>query len=222
MLNLLGFSSSNYYNTVKLALLEKGVPFQETTVYPGADPEYLARSPLGKVPCLETEAGPLVESRPILDYLEERYPERPLLPQGAFARAQVRRSMQFIELYLELEVRKHLPYFFAGQVAPEPQAEQSRRTLHRAASRLPDLLDFSAYLTGPDFGLLDVWAALHFPVVSSVASRTLGHDPLGDVPGVADYLARMQERPHVARVNADRKADFAPFVEHIKRRYGLG
>jgi glutathione S-transferase len=57
MLKLYGFSVSNYYNMVKLALLEKGLPFEEVTFYGGADPEALAISPRGKVPVLGVEQG---------------------------------------------------------------------------------------------------------------------------------------------------------------------
>ena len=84
MLRLHGFSASNYYNIAKLALLEKGVPFEEVTVYTGAGagyrPDYLASSPLGKVPCLETEEGFLTESRCIIDYLERAVPGAGALP----------------------------------------------------------------------------------------------------------------------------------------------
>ena len=48
MLKLCGFAGSNYHNKVKLALLEKGIPFEEELVLVGeTDPE---ASPLGKVP----------------------------------------------------------------------------------------------------------------------------------------------------------------------------
>ncbi|MDB5914806.1 MAG: glutathione S-transferase, partial [Ramlibacter sp.] len=58
MITLHGFSVSNYYNKVKLALLEKGIPFQEK--YVGVmekSPELLAASPLGKIPYITTTAG---------------------------------------------------------------------------------------------------------------------------------------------------------------------
>ena len=48
MLTLCGFSASNYYNKVKLALLEKGVPFQEQLAWVGQTD--LAASPLGRCP----------------------------------------------------------------------------------------------------------------------------------------------------------------------------
>src|SRR3954464_15853440 len=89
MLVLHGFSSSNYYNIVKLALLEKQLPFEEAVVYSGAGeryrPDYLEQSPIGKVPCLQTSEGFISESRCIMDYLERAYPENPLYPSDAFA-----------------------------------------------------------------------------------------------------------------------------------------
>lgn len=46
MLKLCGFSVSNYYNKVKLQLLEKGVPFEEELVWPSRDESYIARTPM--------------------------------------------------------------------------------------------------------------------------------------------------------------------------------
>ena len=52
--------------------------------------EYLALNPQGLVPALETEAGVLVQSSAIIEYLEERWPRPPLLPADPGARAVVR------------------------------------------------------------------------------------------------------------------------------------
>ena len=80
MLTLCGFAASNYYCKVKLALLEKGVTFNEELAWLGeTDP---AASPLGKVPYLKTEHGPLSESTVILEYLEDAYPAVPRLAQA--------------------------------------------------------------------------------------------------------------------------------------------
>mgnify|MGYP006148484293 CR=1 FL=1 len=88
MLTLCGFSASNYYNKVKLALLEKGVPFEEELAWVGETDK--AASPLGKVPYLKTDAGAMSESTVILEYLEEAFPQHPLMPADAFAAAKVR------------------------------------------------------------------------------------------------------------------------------------
>ena len=71
MLKLYGFPVSNYVNMVNLALLEKGLPFDFVLTIPDQSPEFLAKSPRGKVPCLETAQGFISEASVILEYLEE-------------------------------------------------------------------------------------------------------------------------------------------------------
>ena len=69
MITLCGFGVSNYYNKLKLVLLEKQVPFSERLVYPWERDSFIAQSPLGKIPFVETDEGGLSESQAILEYL---------------------------------------------------------------------------------------------------------------------------------------------------------
>ncbi|MFM7483340.1 MAG: glutathione S-transferase N-terminal domain-containing protein, partial [Burkholderiaceae bacterium] len=55
MIVLCGFAASNYYNKVKLALLEKAIPFEEKLQWVDQSPELLSKSPLGKVPYFEID-----------------------------------------------------------------------------------------------------------------------------------------------------------------------
>ena len=81
MITLCGFPISNYYNKVKLALLEKGVPFQEEHVMTGSQEEaVLSASPLGKIPFIRTPQGALCESQVIVDWIEAAYPQPALVP----------------------------------------------------------------------------------------------------------------------------------------------
>ena len=93
MIKLHGFASSNYYNVPKLAMMEKGIEFEEVLAYtgfgPNYKPEYLDRTPLGKIPALETPEGFISESRAILDYIERAHPTPSLLPNSAFGAAKV-------------------------------------------------------------------------------------------------------------------------------------
>ncbi|MDG1464250.1 MAG: glutathione S-transferase N-terminal domain-containing protein, partial [Acidimicrobiales bacterium] len=82
---LYGFSVSNYYNMVKLALLEKGLPFEEVPFYAGQTPEVLAVSPRGKVPVLGVKQGFINETSVILEYLEQTQEGPALLPADPFA-----------------------------------------------------------------------------------------------------------------------------------------
>ena len=52
MLKLHGFAVSNYFNMVRMALMEKGAPFEIIETYPRQEAAFLSRSPVGKVPCL--------------------------------------------------------------------------------------------------------------------------------------------------------------------------
>jgi glutathione S-transferase len=223
MLRLYGFSSSNYYNTVKLALLEKGLAFDEVLTYIGADEtyrtEYLDKSPLGKVPCLETEEGFLSESRCIIDYLEYAYPQRPLLPPGAFARAKALELMQIIELYLELPARRLLPNVFAGTQPPGFVADDVRKAVLKGTKALRRLARFDGHLAGDGFTAADISAVVHLPAVSFVLGSALKEDPLAEVLGLAEYIARMEERPTVQRIRVDRAANFPEFVAHLRARF---
>lgn len=104
---LCGFPVSNYYNKVKIALLEKNVPFTEEKVMTkSTDEAVLACSPLAKIPFIRTPQGGLCESQVIMQYIEDAYPNPPLMPKDAFAAAKVREVITFIELHLELVARE--------------------------------------------------------------------------------------------------------------------
>src|SRR4026209_2217585 len=83
MLKLCGCHVSNYHNKARIVLLEKGVPFEEdATCRPSQQEEFLARTPIGKVPFLELDGGRrLSESEVIFEYLEDAYPQQPLVPE---------------------------------------------------------------------------------------------------------------------------------------------
>jgi glutathione S-transferase len=223
MLRLHGFSASNYYNIAKLALLEKELPFEEVLVYTGADethhPEYLDKSPLGKVPCLETAAGFISESRCIVDYLERAYPARPLYPSDPFALAKTLELTQIVDLYLELAARRLLPNLLRNTPAPDRVAAEVLDTVRKGAKALSRLALFDAFVLGPTFGAADIAVTIHVPAARRILKTVLNEDPFADVPGLSEYLARVQSRPAVQKVRADRDANFPEFMAHLKERY---
>jgi glutathione S-transferase len=99
MLKLHGFQVSNYYNMAKFALLEKGLKFEHIESMPSQENDFKAKSPMGKVPCLETDKGFLTETNVILDYVEKTTPSPSLMPADPFAAAKVREVMKVLELY---------------------------------------------------------------------------------------------------------------------------
>lgn len=74
MITLYGGAISNYYNKIKLALMEKGIAFLEELVLPSQDEAILKLSSLGKIPYIKSDDGYLSESQAILEYLEDAFP----------------------------------------------------------------------------------------------------------------------------------------------------
>ncbi|MGM9425650.1 glutathione S-transferase family protein [Hydrogenophaga sp. MI9] len=202
MLTLCGFSASNYYNKVKLALLEKGIAFEEELAWVGQVDT--TASPLGKVPYLKSDEGTLCESTVILEYLEAKYPQHPLLPTDPFAAAKARELLRFIELHLELVARNLYPEAFFGGKISDAAKEKTGQQLAKNVAAFARLTSFSPFIGGNEFTLADVGAAVHLPLVSSASKIIYGNDVLADLP-VRDYLKRLGERPAVQKVNADRK-----------------
>lgn len=206
MLTLAGFSVSNYHNKVKLALYEKGVAFDEQLNWASKDEETLCCSPLGKVPFLKTDQGALCESQVILEYLEDAFPENPLLPADPWQRAKVRELIAFMELHLELVARRLYPQAFFGGKVSESLIERTRPELERNVAAFARLARFSPFVAGERFTLADCAAYVHLPLVSMTSRAIWGEDLMAGLP-VRDYLKRMRERPAVQRVDAERKAN---------------
>ena len=213
MLTLCGFSASNYYNKVKLALLEKGLPFTEELAWVGETDR--SASPLGKVPYLRTPQGPLCESAVMADYIEAAHPEHPLIPADPYQAAKVRELITFLELHLELVARNLYPQAFFGGSVSESARDKVGAQLTKNIAGFAQLAKFSPYVGGDRFTLADCAAIVHLPLVSAATKTVYGRDFLADLP-VREYLARMGERPHVQRVNADRKTSTAEMMARRK------
>jgi glutathione S-transferase len=214
MLTLCGFAASNYYNKVKLALLEKGAPFTEEQIFPSGNEDYLRLTPMGKVPFLRVPDGGLSESQAIVEYLEDTHPEPPLYPKDVLARAKCRELIQVIELYLEWPARRLYAQAYFGGTASEETKGEVQRALARAARALPRLTSFEPFAFGDAFTYADCAAAMHLPLARNASKTVLGQDMLAEVPGLQAYLRRMAERPCVQRVNEDRKAGLDAFAAY--------
>ncbi len=208
MITLHGFAVSNYYNKVKLALLEKNVPFTEATAHPmKLTPDDLAASPLGKIPYITTPHGTLCESQAIVDYLELAYPQPPLLPADSFAAAKVRELATYIDLHVELVARElYRQAFFGGTVSDSAQA-RVRTQLEKNIAALKSLIKFAPYAAGDTFTQADCAAFASLPLVGMATKAIYGEDLL--LAGGVDYKAYIKmigERPSAQKVLADRKA----------------
>ena len=216
MLTLCGFSASNYYNKVKLALMEKQIPFAEELAWLGStNPE---ESPLGKVPYLRTQHGAISESDAIIEYVETLSSKVPLLPADPFAAAKVRELCVYLNPHLELVARNLYPQAFFGGKISDGTRDKTLEQLKKNIAAFAKLARFDTpFIAGDSFTLADCSAIVHLPLVSSASKILGGSDLLAELP-VRDYLARMSERPTVQKVNADRKRNTEELMARMQAK----
>ena len=217
-LTLCGFAGSNYHNKVKLQLLEKGVAFEEELVWTGMkdNPALSTRSPLGKVPFLQTEQGVILESSVCCEYVEAAYPDLPLIPKDPLAAAKVRELIVYLDWHMEMVARElYGPAFFGAPPAPEEKVERIRKLLKKGIAGFAGLAKFSPYVAGDTFTLADCVAIVHLPVIANLGKLALQEDVFAGLP-TRDYLKAMNERPAVAKVNAERKVNTELLMAKIR------
>lgn len=219
MPKLCGFHVSNYHNKVRLALLEKGIAFDEdSTTFPSQKEEFVARSPLGKVPFLEVNGTVITESQVICEYLEDAYPQVPLYPQDALAKAKVRELIDYLELHLELVARRLYAGVFFGGTLSEETKKEVERDLAKGIRGFSKLVKFDPYIAGKQLTLADCSAFVNLPIISLATRLAFGRDFLEGMPQVKPYLKMLGERPHFWRVNEDRKAAAEAMADRNKKK----
>nr|WP_316641605.1 glutathione S-transferase [uncultured Roseateles sp.] len=209
MITLCGFSASNYYNKVKMVLLEKGIPFEEEMVKTGStDEAVLNCTPLAKVPFIRTEQGAMCESQAIADYLELAYPQPALLPADPWAAGKVRELVVYVDWHLEMVARQlYYAAYFGGTISDEAK-EKVRLQLVKNIAAFKRLAKFSPYLAGDTFTQADVAAWVSLPLISMSTKAMYGEDLL--TAGGIDwkpYAKMIGERASAQKITADRKTD---------------
>ncbi|VVO98884.1 glutathione S-transferase family protein [Pseudomonas fluorescens] len=215
MLKLYGFSVSNYYNMVKLALLEKGLSFEEVLFYPGPSPEALAISPRGKVPVLGVEQGFVNETAIILEYIEQSQKGTPLLPSDPFERGQVLALAKEIELYIELPGRMCYGEAFFGTPVPEAIKERTKSELLLGFASLARHGKFGPYVAGDSLSIADLYFLYSVPLACAVGQKLFGIDLLAEMPQAKALLQRLEQNPHVQKIAADKEAAMPAFMAMI-------
>ncbi|NWB96187.1 glutathione S-transferase family protein [Pseudomonas gingeri] len=215
MLKLYGFAVSNYYNMVKLALLEKGLPFEEVPFYAGQTPEALAISPRGKVPVLGTPQGFINETAVILPYIDDTQPGVKLLPADPYQRARVLALAKEIELYIELPARASFAEAFFGMPVPDAIKEKTKAELLLGFATLKRHGAFAPYVAGSEFSVADIYFLYSVDLACGVGQKLFGIDLMAEMPEAKALLERLQQWPNVQRIAADKEAAMPAFLAMI-------
>jgi len=201
-------------------------------------PEFLALNPAGLVPVLKDAGRVIVESRIINEYLEDAYPSVPLAPWDPFARARMRlwtrysdevlthaiklpsfarniapdlARMDPIEVAAMVEripdpsVRARWKRASTGAIKPEELAP-SIAQLAEMAERMDKALADGPWLAGETYSFADIDVA---PYVQRLVRVELFH-LVEARPRVADWYARITERPAYRRAMPPAGSEGAP------------
>ena len=207
MLKLCGFHISNYFNKVRIAMLEKGVPFElDSTCRPSQQEDFLARTPMGKIPFLEIDGAQLSESQVICEWLEDTYPQKALYPRDPLERARVRELIAIMELHVELVARRLYGQVFFGRPVDDALKQAVEKDLAKGVRAFRMRAKFDPYVAGSQLTLADCAAFVHLPLVSLATKHAFGADMLESMPQIKPYLKMLGERPAFKTVNDDRKA----------------
>ena len=202
MLKLHGMTRSNYYNLARACLIYKGIPFEEVKAVPSQEEDYLSKSPMGKVPCLETEQGFISETLAIAEYLDALQPERPLLPTEPYARGKALELLRHVELDIELTARRCLPAAFFGAEASEELKATTKKDLARGVRAISRLYVCEPYATGSEFNLADLYTYFSFGLAGAIVQKIYGEDLLAELPQVRALMERLADEPSVREVEA--------------------
>ena len=199
MLKLYDFKSSPNCQRVKVVLAEKNLPYEIVPIdlrkQEQKAPEYLKLNPYGKVPVLTDDTTVLYESLVINEYLEEKYPNPPLMPKDLGRKAKARILVDYGMAHFDSPYQK-----LRMELTKDPK-EQNQQVIDSAKSDLKKLLQRfeneigdQQYLMG-DFSLVDADLIPRF-------TRLEGFGILPDpsLPRLGKYMERMKARPSVKAI----------------------
>ena|SRR5438128_11968529 len=182
MITLYDADRCPYCARVRIVLAEKGVEYETVEIDLDDRPAWIyEKNPTGRVPVLEEDAFVLPESAVIDEYLNERYPEPPLLPADPAERALTR-----VLIFRFDDLSK--PYYRLRR-----GDEGARATLDNELAKLERLLEARPFLTGREFGLADI---AYVPWILRARDRM--DVELDAFPALRDWVEGLAERPSIA------------------------
>jgi len=190
---------SSNSDRVKIALHEKGLPYTRVTlVLANKDqkrPEFLTLNPYGKVPVIDDGGHVLFESCIINEYLDEKYPNPPLMPQDAYLRGRGRVLIDYALNYM------HEPYWALRGEMLKPAGKRDEMIISEKHRSLRDLLQYleSALADQPYF-LGDLTLTDIAIVPRALRMEAYGALPAPSLPRLNAWLERMKSRPSVRAI----------------------
>lgn len=206
------FPLSPFSRRVRLSLAEKKIEVQLIEErYWEKDPDFLRRNPAGKVPVLRLGSRTYSESGAICEYLEETYPDPPLLPRDPEGRFEVRRLVAWFDDKFHTEVTSKLMgervfRKVMGTGYPDSaNVKSGARAIKYHIDYLAWLLDQRRWLAGDAMSLADFAAAAHLSCLDYISDVDWNRSE-----AVKDWYAKIKSRPAFRSILADQIPGFLP------------
>lgn len=205
MLTLYHFTQSPYGWMARMALAEKGLAYEGQQPFDKKDnPELSKLNPWNRTPTLVCDGKPVFESMALLEFLEERYPDPPLMPKDLFARARARAAMASVYIDLIPEAAKigrsvldFQAWDLKGGGPPPKKAadavdvkmrDEGTAGVTKVLGNFASLMGEGPYLAG-DFSLADVVLT---PFVANLPLR--GYEMPPELAAIAGWYERIRGR----------------------------
>ncbi len=212
MIRLYHVPLSPFCRKVRLSLAEKKLEVELVEErYWERDPEFIRRNPAGKVPVLKINDLTLSESTPTCEYLEERYPDPPLLPKSDADRHEVRRLVSWFDDKFHSEVTSNLLYERVNKKITKEGYPDSKNVKAGAKAikfhleYIGFLLDERRWLAGSELSLADFAAAAHLSSLDYISDVDWNLNTT-----VRDWYAKIKSRPAFRPLLADAVPGFPP------------
>lgn len=196
-----GADYSCYVRIVRLALEEKGVPYQLVPVDIFAEeertPEYLARHPFGKIPSFDHDGFSLYEASAISRYVDAAFDGPSLLPGDAKTIARVEQIISVCDSYVyqplvwDVYVER-LEKGNRGEKSDEDRIADGLEKAKISLAAITKLMSGKAWLAGDDITLADLHLA---PMMEFFLMTLEGRRMIANFPLLGAWWARMKQRP---------------------------
>lgn len=191
---------------IRLQLAQKGLEAELKTELVWERREaFLRLNPAGDVPVLLEQDGTIVPGDDVIaEYLEEVYPDPPLLGEEREARIEIRRLVNWFDRKFAREVSRPLieekvvKRFSRAGYADSLAIRAANHNIHHHLAYVTWLAERRNWLAGEQLSLADFAAAAHLSCVDY-----LGHVPWDDHPVARDWYARIKSRPIMRSLLAD-------------------
>jgi glutathione S-transferase len=208
-MKIYGPSFSPFVARVRTVLHHKGVSYEQELPPGGStrSEEYLRINPIGKVPTLVDGAVTLPESEVICEYLEEKFPARPVLPGDGAARAKARLLSRVGDLYIVVPMFTLFP-----QLNPKTRNQELSDTglagTRTGLTLLEGFMEGEEYAVGGGLTLADCAVPPILFFVHYILSFFGDSEPLTNYPKLDAYWTAMSRHPVVGPVLDDMDTTF--------------